>query len=55
MQKETFKSKTFWGGIASVASGVGLIVTGEIPEGINLIGIGIIAIFGRDAIAKIGV
>lgn len=51
---KTFTTKTFWGGVASIASGVGLIVTGEVVGGLQLIGTGIIAIFLRDAVTKTG-
>ena len=51
---KTLTTKTFWGGVASIATGVGLIVTGEVVEGLQLIGTGIIAIFLRDAVTKTG-
>lgn len=48
--KTLAKSKTFWGGLAAIATGVGLVVTGQIPEGVNAIVTGILAVFIRDAI-----
>jgi hypothetical protein len=48
--KPTFKQKTFWGGIAAIFSGVGLIVSGNAPEGIQVIATGVLAIFVRDAV-----
>ncbi len=47
------KTKTFWSGIASIATGAGLIFSGEKSEGIQLIILGVLAITGRDAIRKI--
>ena len=47
------KTKTFWGGIAALATGVGLIVVGEVPAGINAIITGIVAIFLRDGVLKV--
>lgn len=52
MTGATFKSKTFWTGMAAIVTGVGLIVMGNVPEGIQTIGGGIVAIFIRDAISK---
>lgn len=47
------KTKTFWGGIASVASGIGCVVAKEYSAGIILIIGGLQAIFIRSAIANI--
>lgn len=49
----TFKTKTFWGALATIATGIGLYVTGNKAEGIQTIIIGVLAIFGRDALTKI--
>ena len=46
------KTKTFWGGLASIVTGAGMCFMGQIPEGAVLIGQGVIAIFVRDAIKK---
>lgn len=46
------KSKTFWAGLASVATGVGLIINGDMTAGIPAIIIGIQSVLLRDAIAK---
>lgn len=48
------KTKTFWGGVAGIVSGIGLIVGGDVGNGVTAIIMGIVAITGRDAIAKIG-
>jgi len=50
--KTIFKTKSFWAGVGSIASGIGVIYAGSVPEGIQLIVAGITAIFLRDAIAK---
>lgn len=50
--KELLKTKTFWGGIAAIATGAGLVVAGNIPEGLNAIVTGLIAIFMRDGVLK---
>lgn len=48
-----FKTKTFWGGVAAIASGVGFIVAGDVVSGVQTIIGGLLAITGRDAILKI--
>jgi hypothetical protein len=53
MDKAILKTKTFWGGIASVATGVSLIIQGDLGNGITTIVLGTLAIFGRDAISGI--
>jgi hypothetical protein len=50
--KELLKSKSFWLGVAGVAGGIALVVTGEMDQGIAAIGAGLGMIFIRDAIAK---
>ena len=52
MKKLTF-TKTFWAGAGSIISGVGLIITGNKPEGIQLIFSGLGMIFLRSAINKL--
>jgi len=47
-----FKSKTFWTGAGSVLTGVGFILTGNKPEGVNMIFSGLGMIFLRSAINK---
>lgn len=49
----TVRTKTFWGGVAAIATGIGLMVSGAIPEGINAIMAGVLAIFIRDGVAKV--
>ncbi|MBN1867721.1 hypothetical protein JW916_10550 [Candidatus Sumerlaeota bacterium] len=51
--KDLFKTKTFWGGIGAVATGIGLILAGSVPEGVNAIATGLLAIFVRDGIRKV--
>jgi len=47
---ELLRTKTFWGGIASIATGAGLIATGNVPEGVNAVIVGLMSIFIRDGI-----
>ncbi len=47
------KSKTFWGGIAGIATGIGLIIAGSVEQGAAIIWAGIMALSGRHAIAKL--
>jgi hypothetical protein len=54
INKGTLKSKTFWAGLASIVTGAGLVYMGNTSEGVQTIILGVLAIFGRDAIAKIG-
>jgi hypothetical protein len=44
------KTKTFWGGIASIITGISLVAARDIPNGVNTIALGLVAIFLRDAI-----
>jgi len=46
------KTKTFWGGLAAIATGIGLVFTGNVPEGVNAIVTGLLAIFIRDGVRK---
>lgn len=46
------KSKTFWTGIGSIVTGVGLIAYGNKPEGLQLIFTGLSAIFLRRAMMQ---
>jgi hypothetical protein len=52
MSLSLLTTKSFWAGLASIATGIGLIIEGQVPEGIQLIIAGIITITLRDAIAK---
>ena len=47
--KYMFKSKTFWTGLGSIATGVGFIIIGNTAEGIQLIFSGASIIFLRHA------
>jgi len=47
---DLLKTKTFWGGVAGIITGIGLIATGDIPEGVNAVITGVMAIFIRDGI-----
>ncbi|MCK5643805.1 MAG: hypothetical protein KAJ19_23600 [Gammaproteobacteria bacterium] len=51
--KDLVKTKTFQGAIASILIGVGMYLSGEETAGIQTAMVGIMAIFGRHAIAKI--
>ena len=53
LKASMLKTKTFWGGLAAIATGVSLIVTGDVAGGVQLIGTGIVGIFIRDAITKV--
>ena len=48
------KSKTFWTGLGSIVAGAGGMMTGEMTsvDGIQLVILGLLAIFGRDALNK---
>jgi len=50
--KKLIKTKSFWAGVAGVASGVGLIIAGNVANGVQTIIGGIAVIFLRDAISK---
>ncbi len=53
MMKGLIRTKTFWGGLAAIATGVGLILTGDPANGINAVVSGFLAIFVRDGILKV--
>ena len=53
LQRNTFKSKSFWTGLAMIVSGVGMCVMGDSLAGAQTIAGGLAAIFVRDAIAKL--
>ena len=48
------RQKTFWAGLGSVVAGAGGIITGEMStvDSVQLIFLGLFAIFGRDALNK---
>lgn len=50
--KELLKSKTFWTGVATVATGAAMCAGGAETEGIQTILGGLAAIFLRDAVRK---
>lgn len=52
INSQTFKTKTFWAGLISVISGIGLAVQGDIASGAQTALMGLLAICGRDAITK---
>lgn len=52
--KEFFKSKAVWAGIIAIVGGIGTIVQGEQQEGMRLIMEGLMTIFLRQGIAKVG-
>lgn len=50
--KELLKSKTFWTGVASILSGVAMVLSDKQEAGIQLILTGLTAIFLRNGINK---
>jgi hypothetical protein len=50
--KKLIKSKTFWAGVGSIATGVNFFVQGNIPDGIQLILSGFSFIFVRQSLMK---
>ena len=52
MKLQTLTTKTFWTGVAAVATGIGLIYAGDQASGIQTIIMGLLAIAGRDALSK---
>lgn len=52
LQQATLKSRSFWTGAAMIVTGVGLIVVGDVAQGIQTIAGGLVTIFVRDAISK---
>jgi hypothetical protein len=50
--KELISSKTFWTGLASVASGITMITQGDSTQGIQLVFTGLGLVFLRDSIAS---
>lgn len=53
MNSSTFKSKSFWTGLAIMITGIGMCIMGQAAEGIQTIAGGLVTIFVRDAISKI--
>jgi hypothetical protein len=53
MLSRLLKTKTFWTGLAGVASGIALCCTGDIPQGLPLIVTGLGLIFIRDSISQL--
>lgn len=53
IQSNTFKTKSFWTGLAMVVTGIGLCAQGNMPEGIQTIAGGLVTIFVRDALSKV--
>lgn len=50
---ETLKTKTFWAGVVTIVTGIGMYACGDHVDGIQAIITGIITIVGRDAITKL--
>jgi hypothetical protein len=50
--KNLFKTKTFWAGVGSIATGINFFVHGNVPDGIQLILSGFSFIFVRHSISK---
>jgi hypothetical protein len=53
VKSTTLKSKTFWAGIVSVVTGVGMVIQGDVGNGVMTAVMGVLAIVGRDAISKV--
>lgn len=53
MNPNTFRTKSFWTGLAIVVTGIGMIALGQPAEGLQTIAGGIATIFVRDAISKV--
>ena len=49
---QLLQTKTFWGGIAAILTGISLTLAGNVPEGVNAIVSGLLAILVRDGIRK---
>jgi hypothetical protein len=50
--KNLIKSKTFWTGAGSIVTGIGFIIVGNKPEGLQLVFSGFGMIFLRRAVSK---
>jgi len=50
--KKWYKSETIWGGIGSIATGIWLVYTKEVPAGIAAITTGLITVNGRKKASK---
>lgn len=50
--KNLIKSKTFWTGAGSIVTGIGFIIVGNKPEGLQLVFSGFGMIFLRRAVGK---
>lgn len=52
--KALLKSKTFWAGLASIVTGIGMVAQGDMQTGMQTVLTGIMVIFLRDTMAKGG-
>lgn len=50
--RKLIRTKTFWAGVASICAGVAMILHGQQEQGAQTIILGVLAITGRDALAK---
>lgn len=50
--KKWYKSSTIWGGIGSIATGIWLVYTKEVPAGIAAITAGVTTMIGRKKATK---
>ena len=50
--KELLKQKTFYAGLATIITGIGFVVNGNVETGIEMIAGGLIAIFLRHKMKK---
>jgi len=52
--KETLLSKAFWASVALTATGISLCVAGEWKEGLPSVFLGLMGMFGRHSVSKLG-
>ncbi len=53
MKKRNWKTKTFWGSVATLATGIGLCFAGDYAAGAQTICLGLLGITGRAAVLKV--
>ena len=52
--KSWYKQKTTWTAICAVVTGIGQAACGDISGGVQLIIVGLLGIFGRQAVNRLG-
>jgi len=50
--KAVVKQKTFWAGLVSIVTGLGMVFNDDVSNGVQLILTGVTAVFLRQGIAK---